>query len=254
MGKDARNTQQGYDYTSAESIIAAARKWLLEEDILVGHCNWTLGAEIERSVVNRTDGRDPATYVTRLATYDACIEHVPSGESRIEEVQTVVVVSPGRPWDKANLGAQTSSWSYWLRDLLLIPRFNDAEDISGRDDSGYDPKRKTKKAPPAAAAAAPRQAFQPEKAKGGQPTAVPEWHHIMPYQAVEALRGKKPHPQAVIIQPEPKVYIWALAKKFVDENPGWMAAWNPAFDKPVGMTLAAPEPPAPEDDSNPPPW
>jgi hypothetical protein len=58
-----------------------------------------------------------------------------SGERMEITIAWPVVPDRGRPLDKAVASAATTSLSYLLRDLLLMPRVDEADDIAGRDDT-----------------------------------------------------------------------------------------------------------------------
>lgn len=121
--KDSRNEFGGFNYASAEAIISAARNALLDAGLIAYRETWRFGEAI-----------DPQTSNLRMFF---CLTHADSGESARFEVQWPAIPGKGRPLDKAVAAALTSGWSYWLRDLLLIPRVE--ESMDDRDDSQYTP-------------------------------------------------------------------------------------------------------------------
>jgi hypothetical protein len=67
-----------------------------------------------------------------------------SGEERQLSTAWPIVPDKGRPADKAAASAATTSLAYLLRDLLLAPRVDPADDLAGREDRPEQPARKGK--------------------------------------------------------------------------------------------------------------
>ena len=118
--KDSRH-QQGYAYASAESVLGEARAALSAHGVSVvpvsSEIEWTGTIE-----ATSRDGRSQSHDVGTLRRSIAVIH----GIERIDAaLDWPVVCGPGRPRDKAVAGALTSSLSYFVRDLLLLPRLTE---------------------------------------------------------------------------------------------------------------------------------
>ena len=134
VAKDARNEFHKYDYASADAIINEARKALAEAGLVV--------VPVEASV-NGSE-REGADRFELVRTFLLLHE---SGESVPMRVVWPICTERGRPLDKATGAADTLSLSYLLRDLLLMPRVDPADEVNARDDR---PRREpAKKGPPA---------------------------------------------------------------------------------------------------------
>lgn len=119
VAKSSANSFHKYAYTSADTMIAATRSALAVAGLAVRRESWSITAD-ER-------------YVESVFA----IMYGPTGETRTDRVAWPIVAEKGRPVDKALAGALTTSLSYWLRDLLLLPRDDDAE-MDRRDDRRSD--------------------------------------------------------------------------------------------------------------------
>lgn len=115
LGKNARNTGHDYDYVSADAVIDACREALLGAGLLLirDQCRMLDGPALESRFT---------------------LHHEASGQTM--QSTTVFPVCPhnGRPLDKAMAAAMTSSLAYFLRDLLMVPRFSGPE-MDSRDDA-----------------------------------------------------------------------------------------------------------------------
>ncbi len=133
LAKDAENRHHRYYYTSSEYMIEACRATLSQCGLSLSLEEWTF----EPGEAKGVGGKDAIGRVQ--LTY--CLLHT-SGESRPIRTSTFVCPEKGRPPDKAEFAAMTENLAYTLRSVLLVPRNDDlAEDISGRDDSDYEPRR-----------------------------------------------------------------------------------------------------------------
>lgn len=117
---DVPKDQQGTDehgrtfqYTSAETMVEHCRKALLEQEVLCVRGNVNATGEFESS---NTDA------VTLQQTFT--LVHVPSGEAWDLNWDIPAIASLGNRLDKAIAASLTTSLSYFLRDLLLVPRFD----------------------------------------------------------------------------------------------------------------------------------
>lgn len=138
----APDTMGAYRYTSVENMIETVRPLLLQEDIWPRQ-SWALLPLPEVSGVQAPEGA-PAPPRARWLEVVLTLEHVPTGETLTERLPWPMVVQKGKPEDKAIATALSSSLTYWLRGLLMLPRGGD--EMDGRSDAGYDPE-----VPPAAA-------------------------------------------------------------------------------------------------------
>lgn len=115
--RDAANTFHKYRYTSAEGMLGACRAALGVAGVCVRRSSWRIDAA--------------SAFVE--STFE--VSYPPTGERLVDVVSWPVVLEKGRPLDKAVAGALTTSLSYWLRDLLLLPRQDeDEENMDKRDD------------------------------------------------------------------------------------------------------------------------
>lgn len=121
VGKDSQNAFHKYSYASSEAIITEARRCLNEAGVLVRRGAWSLFM---------FEGQQMA-----LMTFH--VSHPESGESFTDNVEFPIVPDKGRPLDKALSAALTTAQSYYLRDLLLIPRVD--EEVDKRDDTNHQP-------------------------------------------------------------------------------------------------------------------
>lgn len=116
IAKDSRNSFHNYAYVSADGMIGAARAALHVAGLVVRRSRWELSA----------DG------CTVASTFEC--HYPPTGETWTDAVSWPIVVEKGRPIDKAVAGALTTSFGYWLRDLLALPREDESVSMDRRDD------------------------------------------------------------------------------------------------------------------------
>lgn len=121
--KDKSNEFHKYAYVSSEAIMRAARDALHAAGLYVTRDEW--------AVVK------PETLIDAYVKCAFTLHHPASGEVRTNVISWPVVPDRGRPMDKALAAALTTAQSYWLRDILQIPRVD--EEMDARDDSGYQP-------------------------------------------------------------------------------------------------------------------
>ena len=121
VGKDAKNNFQNYDYVSAEAIVAVSRL------ALNAH-----GLTVDREfTIDEAQAVPPMLPILKSTFH---VSHAESGGSRVRSSEWFIVEAKGRPIDKALAGALTSSLAYFLRDLLQIPKQEEAESLDRRDD------------------------------------------------------------------------------------------------------------------------
>ena len=115
--KGSRNDYHRYNYASAEDMIAESRKVLLAAGLVAPRESWSLAH------------RDSVWIITSTMR----IAHPVSGESRLVTTEYPIVPEKGRPLDKAANASLSTSYAYWLRDLLQIPRVE--TEVCARDDN-----------------------------------------------------------------------------------------------------------------------
>jgi hypothetical protein len=114
---DAQNQFMKYRYTSSESIIAECKNALAANGLALMPAGQSITV---------TDGQI-------LLVRQFTLLHT-SGEERQLSTAWPIVPDKGRPADKATASAATTSLAYLLRDLLLAPRVDPADDLAGRED------------------------------------------------------------------------------------------------------------------------
>lgn len=118
MSKDSTNAFHKYAYVSAESIVMEARKALN-----------SAGLSVSRDYAVELRESFPHPFLRSRFV----LSHS-SGESSSYVTDWFIIEASGRPFDKALAGALTSSLAYFLRDLLLIPKQEEADGMDKRDD------------------------------------------------------------------------------------------------------------------------
>lgn len=127
--KEATNDFNKYKYVSAEAIIKEARRCLTKAGLVVRRGMWWYFPE-DTDFNNEWGGLWRCNMTFHIS-------HPGSGETYSETVEFPVIPGKGRPLDKALAGALTTAQSYFLRDLLLIPRVD--EEMDRRDDRDHKP-------------------------------------------------------------------------------------------------------------------
>lgn len=122
VSKDATNSHHRYEYVSAEQMIGAARAALHAAELSLVRTAWHF-----------MDGNDARP---SLVLCDYTLLHSSGERMDFAGLPWPVIEQNGRPLDKALAGALTTSLSYFLRDLLLIPKV-DGEEVDRRDDSQH---------------------------------------------------------------------------------------------------------------------
>lgn len=132
VGKDSRNDFHKYRYVSAEAMIAACRSALSDGGVTVRRRSWELTPD-GMFVVSKFE-----------------IAYALTGESTVDTVPWAIVVEKGKPADKALASALTTSLSYWLRDLLLLPR-EEEDAMDQRNDKAVETVQGLRRQPPTVA-------------------------------------------------------------------------------------------------------
>ena len=115
--KASRNDFGGYKYASAEDMIMASREVLHSNGLIVTRNGWRLLNE---------EGATPSVEAVYVLAHK-------DGHSVVCATQYPVCIGKGRPEDKALNASLTTGLSYFLRDLLLIPRCD--EEVDQRPDT-----------------------------------------------------------------------------------------------------------------------
>ncbi|MEM1026628.1 MAG: ERF family protein [Planctomycetota bacterium] len=122
IGRDGHNAHAGYDYTSADAWIAAARTVLHDHGLMMRRDGYSLNPWGDRLLIE-------ATFT---------LTHVQSGQSLRLKHALPAEARKGTPIDKATLAGLTSLWGYALRDLLMVSR-GDSVELDAIDDTQHDP-------------------------------------------------------------------------------------------------------------------
>ena len=133
---DKKNAYQSFTYTSAEALIAEARKALSQNGLVCFQAGWGWEPIAARDYTKYSNSGD-----LKLATGKAFVTFTvlhESGESIAGKVEVPVIPEKGRPEDKAMATALTMAESYYLRSLLMIPRSMSADEMNARNDGPAD--------------------------------------------------------------------------------------------------------------------
>ena len=206
IGKDGANKFHGYDYTSAEHMLAETRPVLLDCGIVVrAGKKWQY---------ERPNGG-------LQACMEVIVSHPDSGEKIEETVELPACPGKGRPEDKAVLASETTLLNYYLRGLLLIPRVD--VEVCSRDDTGVQaPKPTPKPAPKPAPKAEPEPKPAPKESKGaGVPVTdktLEELRGIISDKYKKAKVNGKDFANAKMVEHKEKVLKATGAKLSPDQN------------------------------------
>lgn len=132
--KTSRNDFHRYAYASAEAIIAEARGALARHGLVATWSARRLDMERASQIVVEGRRGKQTLHVYALLVGAVRVSHAQSDGTLDVPVEWPVCLEPGKNADKAVAAAQTSALSYVLRDLLLLPRVAEGEDIQARHD------------------------------------------------------------------------------------------------------------------------
>ena len=132
--KTSRNDFHRYAYASAEAILAEARGALAKHGLVATWSARTL--DMQRAASIELAGRRGAQtlHIYAILVGVVRVSHAHSDGALDIPVEWPVCLEPGKNADKAVAAAQTSALSYVLRDVLLLPRVAEGEDIQARHD------------------------------------------------------------------------------------------------------------------------
>ncbi len=135
VGKDGRNTQRNYNYSTAEAMVRAAREAMADTGLAV-LSTWT------QEPAELPEGGDIgnqfacATVIEHFVLTHAEGGYI-SGRAEID-----AIASRARPYDKAVAAAATYMHGFVLRHLLNLDRSEEGEAaVDRRGDDSFDPRR-----------------------------------------------------------------------------------------------------------------
>lgn len=129
--KSSTNSHHKYKYASSEDMLAAARDALITNGLVVVRTHYELDRSMERG---------DASAIMDVVQHFKVI-HAETGAFIEHKVIWPAIAAKARPDDKAIAGALTSGLSYYMRDLLMIPRV-DEQQMDKRNDDGWTPGRR----------------------------------------------------------------------------------------------------------------
>ena len=130
VGKASKNAFHGYKYASAEAIIVEGREALTSAGLAMLRLSSSLVSE-PTQIIGKDDKPVTVEQFVLRATFR--LYHV-SGQFLDLTADMPVVPEKGRPMDKATSTAGTYLLGYMLRDLLMLPRVDAAEEVDARND------------------------------------------------------------------------------------------------------------------------
>lgn len=146
--KDGANTYHRYRYASAEAMLTEARAALAAEGLALV----ISGAVVDEAARPLTEVRAKGERASPddrcpVLVVDAALVHAEGGSLPLGW-EWPVVVEAGRPADKAVASARTTSLAYALRDLLLLPRVDESDDMDSprRDEARERAEREAREA------------------------------------------------------------------------------------------------------------
>ena len=119
--KDGTNEYSKYKYTTAEQMLTECRKALNDNGLYVMRNGWSVPAP-------------------NMVTSEFNVNHADSNETHISTCHMPFYERKGTPLDKAMAAALTTTFSYFLRDLLCVPRTDELDALN--DVPPDPPKRK----------------------------------------------------------------------------------------------------------------
>lgn len=180
--KDSTNSFHKYKYASGDDVIASARAALNAHGLAAFALRWHVTEAPTWYIDWQPDPTDPTVdpkakrhlpvkvedIAIRLSVHFRLVHE--SGEALdFDPFGVPVLPEKGRPIDKAEAGARTYALSYFLRDLLLIPRVDEGSDVDQRDDRDRSGRAT---APRPAAVPAPKPAVAPPAPAAPPPPAA----------------------------------------------------------------------------------
>jgi hypothetical protein len=137
--KGTRNDFHGYDYASAEDVIKAGRNALLDNGLALVRTGWLVDVLPGLTEYQYKATPSSGAFSNYMVTASWLLVHESGEERDLGVTDAVVVPSKGQSLDKAQAAALTTCENYLLVGLLQIPRVNQGDDISARDDRHQEP-------------------------------------------------------------------------------------------------------------------
>lgn len=209
LRKDAHNAFANYDYTSSEAMLQASRDALHAAGLVAFRGAWEY---------TRCEG---AIWDVRM---EMTVAHPSSGQKFSEWISWPAVEGKGKPMDKAVATALTTALSYWLRDLLAIPR-NAGDDMDERDDRDAEPStsHKPKEEPK------PRSHAELISTMASRIKTYKTWEDLIGKVMikVDELFTAEPDPSKRLTPEECRQLTWEVAQQGVKvaEDPSVVIAW-----------------------------
>jgi hypothetical protein len=132
--KGTRNDFHGYDYASAEDVIKAGRGALLDNGLALVRTGWLLSTLPALTLEQYKATPSSGAFANYMVTASWLLVHESGEERDLGVTDCVVTPGKGQAVDKAQAAALTTCENYLLVGLLQIPRVNQGDDISGRED------------------------------------------------------------------------------------------------------------------------
>lgn len=133
---DGHNRHHDYRYTTAEAVIEAARKPMEAGGLALVQMVGRLTPPQRIVWWEFVDGKEVEVVDTLPASVEVrhLLTHSEGETFELQPMHVPVIPEKGRPWDKAIATAGTYALGYRLRDLLKMPRTDEADDLDRRDD------------------------------------------------------------------------------------------------------------------------
>lgn len=133
--KTARNTQHSYDYASADTMIRVGREALSKGGISLSLAGRAIVPMTEQEMLvlkgGIVSGESPCAWLDTTFVLQHAL-----GQNSLIAVRSAIIVTKGRPIDKAAGGAETKALADVLRGLLLIDRVKPEEDVDAARGGG----------------------------------------------------------------------------------------------------------------------
>lgn len=146
VGKEGYNDHHKYAYATAESMIDEGRAALASCGLTLLVTDVAMDDAVSTRWVDKRGEVHEQTYQTIACTYVLVHD---SGETLTFGRTWPIVEQAGRPFDRAQGGAQTTALAYTIRDVLMLPRDDDRAAMDRRDDTAGEEPASKERAPAA---------------------------------------------------------------------------------------------------------